>query len=514
MDEEEPSTSTSTPKILSKADKKKEQNRLRQLKYREKLKANPVKKQQHLEKERIRDLKRRDAPKTRGQKTRTKDKTKLRVRNHRKRIRDRENADELLKKRNGLNKRKSTLKRKNKQINELQRQVEELESQLSGMEESSRKAAKTLLGSLTPRSKRGVKSKFKTRTCLRVLGVRLRRNRAQKHLFQGISTPEPEHDTGNIPAPSEDVKALIIQFAENNSVAIPDIKKMKVVKKDGVKEKVPVRFRRETLKVLHLKFLAENPENEVSFSYFSKNFPTDTVVIPSAEDWGTAGCAKCLNPRFKVEELRRLGCTSMTSEEMSERMTLTTSSTNNSPVWNLHLDKALPDQVTYCKWVKVNAEGSSVPIDRKVEFTKTSPLFLAELIRELRALKEHTSTIKSQFREVKRVKECLKSDAEMAIIHMDWSTNLAIKQARATQGHFFFNKQVSLHPMVLWHQGGSSSICTFSDCLDHKAAATWAGISSLLDNVLCEGYRSMVFISDSPTKQYRNRLTITQFYNI
>ena len=112
-----------------------------------------------------------------------------------------------------------------------------------------------------------------------------------------------------------------------------------------------------------------------------------------------------------MEELRRLGCTSMTSEEMSERMTLATLSTSTSPVWNLYLDKALPDQVTYCKWVKVNAKGSSVPIDRKVEFTKTSPLFLAEFIRELRALKEHTLTIRSQFREVKRVKECLKSDA-------------------------------------------------------------------------------------------------------
>ena len=57
---------------------------MRQFKYREKLKADPVKKQQHLEKERIRDRKRRDAPKTRGQKTRTREKTKLRVRNHRK----------------------------------------------------------------------------------------------------------------------------------------------------------------------------------------------------------------------------------------------------------------------------------------------------------------------------------------------------------------------------------------------------------------------------------------------
>ena len=61
-------------------------------------------------------------------------------------------------------------------------------------------------------------------------------------------------------------------------------------------------------------------------------------------------------------------------------------------------------------------------------------------------------TIRSQFREVKREKELMLTDPEKAIIHMDWSTNLAIKQSRAVQGHFFFNKQLSLHPMVLWHQ--------------------------------------------------------------
>lgn len=63
----------------------------------------------------------------------------------------------------------------------------------------------------------------------------------------------------------------------------------------------------------------------------------------------------------------------------------------------------------------------------------------------LASLKEHTLTIKYQYREVKRVKECLQSDPEMAIIYKDWSTNLAIKQTRATQEHLFFNKQVSLH---------------------------------------------------------------------
>ena len=54
------------------------------------------------------------------------------------------------------------------------------------------------------------------------------------------------------------------------SSSIPDIKKIEVVKKYGVKDKVPVRFRRETLKVLHLKFLAENPKKKYLLLTFRK----------------------------------------------------------------------------------------------------------------------------------------------------------------------------------------------------------------------------------------------------
>ena len=113
--------------------------------------------------------------------------------------------------------------------------------------------------------------------------------------------------------------------------------------------------------------------------------------------------------------------------------------------------------------------------------------------------------MRSQFRAVKEEKQTLNSNPTKAIIHMDWSTNFIIKQARSTQSHYFYDHQFSLHPMVIWHQAGSSSICTFSDAKKHKACHLWAGLYPFIKELMQEGYLEFVFISDSPTKQYRNR---------
>ena len=55
-----------------------------------------------------------------------------------------------------------------------------------------------------------------------------------------------------------------------------------------------------------------------------------------------------------------------------------------------------------------------------------------------------------------------------------------------------------LDPLVLY-------ICTFSDAKKHKACHLWAGLYPFIKELMQEGYLEFVFISDSPTKQYRNR---------
>ena len=367
----------------------------------------------------------------------------------------------------------------------------------------------SVIKSLTPRSKKSMKNRLRAkqnRSKLQNLGLRFRLRKNQK-VRKALQYQQNSGENSNVVETLDELQTKVVKFAEQNSIPIPDIKKMKTLKIDGHKEKVPIRFRSENLKVLHKMFLSENSELEISLSHFSKLFPTETVVIPSSEDWGTALCVKCLNPRFKMEALRAVGCTKMSAEEMYEKMKLITTK-NNTTVWDLHLDQEIPQVIKYRKWVKEDSEGSSSKIDRKVAIDKPSNLFKAELVRELRVLKEHIETCKTQFREVKKEKVSLADSPHKVIMHLDWSQNLAIKQARGAHSAFYYNKQISLHPLVMWHQGGSSSICTFSDSMCHDAAATWAGISGLLNELIREGYVEIVFISDSPSKQYRNRFMV------
>ena len=101
-----PTVRTRTTKSV---EEKKEAARIRQTRYREKLKADPVKHEQHLLKERVRDKERRAAPKTRAQVSRTRVRARIRMQNSRKKNKEREESDEMLKKRKGILKMKQTL---------------------------------------------------------------------------------------------------------------------------------------------------------------------------------------------------------------------------------------------------------------------------------------------------------------------------------------------------------------------------------------------------------------------
>ena len=61
--------------------------------------------------------------------------------------------------------------------------------------------------------------------------------------------------------------------------------------------------------------------------------------------------------------------------------------------WNLNLGKEIPEEMRYMKWIKVDAEGSSVPTDWKVVYVKEQEAFKAELVREPRILKDHITTL-------------------------------------------------------------------------------------------------------------------------
>ena len=423
---------------------------------------------------------------------------------------------------------KKTLRDKNKLIGNLQKKVIKLEKQVISHDikkSNDVSSLEELKEVLTPRSMRKIRSSLsaKGKQKARKLGLRIRtygstrkriRTDAKRKLFpEVIDLSKDLPEDNNDDCLNKTTQEAVVEFALKNSCDIPDVKKMKLLKLsegDGDhKERVPVRFRYDTLDILHSIFLSEHPDIDIAYSTFSRNFPTETVILPKSEEWGTALCVKCLNPRLKAEALQKAGCTSKSADELCESMVLvTTKLPIVSSYWDLQLTESIPKQIKFLKWIKVDADGSSVKVDRKVEITKDCGTFKAEFVRDLRSLKEHRDLIHAQYSAVKEEKQSLESDSEKAIIQLDWSTNFAIKQSRQTQAAFFFNTQIALHPMVIWVKHGTSSVCTISDETTHKASATWAGLVLSLKSLVEEKFTKIVLISDSPTSQYRNRFTI------
>ena len=68
------------------------------------------------------------------------------------------------------------------------------------------------------------------------------------------------------------------------------------------KKKEGVRYRRDTIEILHKKLLAEAMV-KCSLSTFARYLPKN-VAKPKPEDWGTSLCKMCLNPELKIEALR------------------------------------------------------------------------------------------------------------------------------------------------------------------------------------------------------------------
>ena len=276
---------------------KKRMNRERVRKHREVLNQNDVKREAFLEKDRKRKAaKRKYSPPealTKAQVDEKMGKDKERQQKRRRLLKEAEERCDR-KKENGKKLRKKTLRDKNKLIDKLQRKVINLENKVISNDVKKADGASSLeelKEVLTPRSMRKIRSCLSERGKLKVrkMGLRIRtygstrkriRTNAQRQLFPEVidfSKDLPKNNDDQDYCITKSTQEAVVEFALKNSCDIPDVKKMKILKlSEGDKERVPVRFRYDTLDILHSKFLSEHPDIDIAYSTFAKNFPTET----------------------------------------------------------------------------------------------------------------------------------------------------------------------------------------------------------------------------------------------
>ncbi|XP_014677784.1 PREDICTED: uncharacterized protein LOC106817620 isoform X2 [Priapulus caudatus] len=172
------------------------------------------------------------------------------------------------------------------------------------------------------------------------------------------------------------------------------------------------------------------------------------------------------------------------------------------------------DQVIWEEWRVVDHEYMN-KTTKKIDKTKrTEKVKLEGTMDELtdrfeenlgRKLARHVFNIRHQYQQLKLKKESL-AENEM-LMHIDFSENYTLKYHSEIQSCHFgaSNQQVTLHTGMLYMQKESRGFASISSCRRHDAAAIWAHLKPLFDDVAQHHPEidTAYFISDGPTTQYR-----------
>ncbi|CAH0394631.1 unnamed protein product [Bemisia tabaci] len=152
----------------------------------------------------------------------------------------------------------------------------------------------------------------------------------------------------------------------------------------------------------------------------------------------------------------------------------------------------------------------------KVKRTCCVKELLGEFFRPKNVYVEHMDIVFHQLGQLKKKRE--KGVVDELNIQVDFAENYESKYTSEVQTmHFGANKaQMSIHTGVAYNNGLHSSFATISDNTDHKAHTVWAHLLPIL-LWLAEQYpnvNTIIFFSDGPTSQYKNRFNIFLCYNV
>jgi len=281
----------------------------------------------------------------------------------------------------------------------------------------------------------------------------------------------------------------------------------------------------DSLKNLHLKFLAENPRRKMSYALFCRLKPF-FVRHATHRDRETCLCKRHENLQFKVNKLKQLGYLRTT-----DMMTLASDVTCNTDkidcmyrtcecckTKNTRFDQFIPgEMVEWYEWQTRKVEKPSrnvidnetryVSVTSKEKVKGTMQQLVDEFGAELNLCCKHLYNIAHQYKAVRTLKQKL-TDKDI-LLHVDFSENFGCKNASEIQSMHFgaSQKQISLHTGVMYSRKGPTSFCTISDNLKHGPSGIWGHLKPILQLAKDENasVENLYVLSDGPKTQYRCR---------
>lgn len=319
------------------------------------------------------------------------------------------------------------------------------------------------------------------------------------------------------------IRKIVVQFFEDdeNSNLCPG--KKDTVTQNGVKKQK--RLMKDTIKNLHKKYLTSGYP-PISYVTFTRMRPF-WVTQPKLNLRNTCLCEKHENMDLVISSLKRnrIIKENTTTEILSSiccDIFKVECLQRTCPVCkNRHLNYQEFDNskdVIYWNWKKIKKNYKKNGVDKiavnveKVKIT-VKPLQLIKIFENnLKPFLTHCSNIRNQSQAFKHYKQNMTE--KDCVVHIDFSENYSSKYGSEIQSMHFggSRQQFTLHTAVIYYKNKEENIttqcfCTISSSLRHDAAAVWAHLVPILEEIKQEApiVQNLIIISDSPSGQYRNK---------
>ena len=303
-----------------------------------------------------------------------------------------------------------------------------------------------------------------------------------------------------------ELKKAVEKFAFENSNEVPDMRK----------EKKQIRYYFNYLICLHTAFLSENPDKDISYAVFCSYWPKN-IIKPKIEDYGTCKCEVCENIELKLSALKKRGLISNNHDIQAI--------IRSAREGNMELDNALDEdlaslknepkakvRVSYLQWEKVERADKNVNTGEKKKkiMNRVPKAALAETLAiltkaDFEKVKEHLKRNLIIRSTIKKKRAEISGDDKTAMLQIDWAENGTVVVPSEVQSAFYGGRlSYNLHTGYKYTNDDSGGFVSLSLFNNHKAEAISTALDPTVKKLVDEGKTKLIFVSDSPTSQYRN----------
>ena len=243
------------------------------------------------------------------------------------------------------------------------------------------------------------------------------------------------------------IQAKVLEFfgRDDNSRMMPGKKDDKIIEKGT--PKIQKRILNDYLSNLYDKFVAEYPEDRLSFASFCRMRPSNYLLV-NFTTLTACLCTRHQNMALKLKSLKLLKIVDTQNPDVFVKQN--TDADVDAVIRKI--TETGEDKIVYDIWKKVKVQTGNVVKEKMklVREEENKALFVKIFKNEVAEFRAHVNRIKNQYTQLRQLKDNLPDDD--ITMQMDFAEDYRYRSQQEVQSAYWNPEQVTIHPMVFYYK--------------------------------------------------------------